>query len=387
MAESTVLRVLVVDDHDLVRSGVRGVLDSDERFEVVAEASDGNEAVVAAEMHHPDVVVMDLQMPGMGGVEATRRILASRPGTAVLVLTMFDDDGSVFSAVSAGARGYVLKGAGRDELRTAVWSVANGQAVFGPGVAAKVLDSMLRPAAPTPSFPQLTPREQQVLRLMTEGQPTSGIARQLDIADKTVRNNVSSILTKLHVTDRVAAISAARAAGLGTAPVVRRCALLFSDMEGSTRLVASLGNAYPQLLAEHNQIVDGAITGRGGTRFGSAGDARFAWFARADDAVAAAVDAQRLLARHRFAADAVVRIRIGVHAGEVTEHDGDLVGLALHETARIAATAEGGVILVSSDAAPSSTPPDVTLRDLGLHELRDLDRPIALFSLEATGGW
>src|SRR4051794_10268350 len=125
------VRVVVVDDHDLVREGLRGVLSADPSIEVVADAANGTHALAAVEMHHPDVVVMDLQMPDMGGIEATRRIIAAPPGTAVLVLTMFNDDDSTFAALRAGARGYLLKGAPRDELRAAVLSVASGQAVFG----------------------------------------------------------------------------------------------------------------------------------------------------------------------------------------------------------------------------------------------------------------
>ena len=207
------LTVLVVDDHELVRTGLRGVLSAVEGFNVVAEASDGVQALAAVELHQPDVVVMDLQMAGMGGIEATRRIVNTRPGTAVLVVTMFDDDDSVFAAMAAGAQGYVLKGANRDELKAAVRGVGLGQVVLGPGVAAKVLNRLERPTTES-RFPDLTGREREILELMVADVGMPGIGRRLGIAEKTVRNNVSSILSKLQVTDRAEAIRAARDAGV-----------------------------------------------------------------------------------------------------------------------------------------------------------------------------
>lgn len=214
MSAARPTRIVVVDDHELVRTGMRQVLDADDQLEVVGEAADGLQALAAVDVHRPDLVVMDLQMPGIGGMEATRRILQAHPETAVLVVTMFDDDDSVFAAVRAGARGYVLKGANREELKAAVRSAAAGHAVFGPGVAARVLDRMTRPVDVQSQFPQLTPRERAILELMVADLTPSAIARRLGIADKTVRNNISTILTKLHVTERAAAIAAARAAGI-----------------------------------------------------------------------------------------------------------------------------------------------------------------------------
>ena len=208
----TAIRVVIVDDHELVRAGLRGVLDSDPAIEVVAEASDGVQALAAVRVHLPDVVVMDLQMPGMGGVEATRRITTEHPDVAVLVLTMYDDDDSVFATLRAGAHGYLLKGARRSELRAAVIAVAEHQSTFGPGVAARVLDHLLKQPGPSrvPTFPSLTPRETDILHAMVAGYQPPEIAKQLHIADKTVRNNISTILTKLQVPDRAAAIERAR---------------------------------------------------------------------------------------------------------------------------------------------------------------------------------
>jgi DNA-binding NarL/FixJ family response regulator len=382
MGEPDPLRVVLVDDHDLVRAGMRAVLDGDPRFTVVAEASDGAEGVAVTQVHHPDVVVMDLQMPNMSGIEATRRILAARPGTAVLVLTMFDDDDSVYSAVRAGARGYLLKGAGREEVRSAVAGVAGGQAVFGPGIAERILDAMLHRPAAAPEFPELTPREREILELMTEGATTATMARRLDLAEKTVRNNVSSILTKLQVSDRVAAVEAARAAGVGKVHDNAFRYLLFTDIGGSTRLVRALGADYPELLTEHNALVDAAIERHSGVVFGSAGDARFAWFTDGADALLAAQMIQQKLSRHAFPGGVEVQVRIGIHAGEITNLDGEMIGLALHETARVASAASPGLVLVSSEALPDPMPAGIRLGPGQIHELRDLDRPLTLHTIE-----
>lgn len=379
------LRVLVVDDHELVRTGLRGVLAGDESIEVVSEAADGVQAIAAVEMHHPDVVVMDLQMPGMGGIEATRRILAARSDVAVLVLTMFDDDDSVFAAIRAGARGYLLKGARRDELRAAVVGIAAGQAVFGPGVAGRVLDHMSGRGDSNEAFPELTRREQEVLEGLVEGLEPVAIARRLGIADKTVRNNISSVLTKLHVVDRAAAVDRARAAGVGPKRRTVIRTLAFTEIPGAAALARELGDAYGSVLADHNRIVDDAIARAGGVRFGVSGDARFASFDSQAGAIAAFVGAQRELGSHKFAAGAEVRIRVGIHRGAVIEDGDELVGLAIHETARVAAAGVGGQILVSEPAIPDEPPAGLRFVDLGEQELRDLDRPLRLYHVEPVG--
>ena len=209
------IKVLVVDDHELVRTGLRAVLDGDSAIEVVAEASDGVQALAAIALHHPDLVVMDLQMPGMGGIEATRRITAAHPSIAILVLTMYDDDESVFAAIQSGAQGYVLKGAPRGDLRAAVIAAAHGQTVFGPGIAARLLTALTRSSAQPDPFPSLTPREHQVLEAMVAGLQPPAIGRRLDISEKTVRNNISTILTKLQAGSRDEAIAQGRRARLG----------------------------------------------------------------------------------------------------------------------------------------------------------------------------
>ncbi len=211
------LRVVIADDHPVFRGGLRALLGTDPDLEVVGEASTGTEAVELAEAAQPDVVVMDLHMPGLDGVAATREIVHVSPHVAVLVLTMFDDDDSVFAAMRAGARGYVLKGANQADVVRAVHLVGAGGAMFGPAVAQRVIEFFARPRpATTPiAFPELTDREHEVLDLLAAGHPNSTIASRLRISDKTVRNHVSNIFTKLAVADRAQAIVRAREAGLG----------------------------------------------------------------------------------------------------------------------------------------------------------------------------
>jgi DNA-binding NarL/FixJ family response regulator len=210
-------RVLIVDDHPVVRSGLSALLGSIEGFEVVAVASDGKAAVREAVLHLPDVALMDLQMPGGDGFTAIREIATAAPSVAVCVLTMFDDDDSLFAAMRAGARGYVLKGAEQVEIARAVRGVAAGEVVFAPGVAQRVLGQLTAPAAAPVGapFPSLTARELEVLDLLAGGTPTAAIAARLDVAPKTVSNHISNILTKLQLADRTQAAVVARDAGLG----------------------------------------------------------------------------------------------------------------------------------------------------------------------------
>jgi DNA-binding NarL/FixJ family response regulator len=211
------IRVLVADDHPTFRRGLGALLASLPDVELVGEAADGETAVELAGTLRPDVVVMDLGMPGIGGVEATRRVVAALPSIAVLVLTMLDEDESVFAAMRAGARGYVVKGADTDDVLRALQSVARGDAVFGPAVAGRVLSYLTRPlSARDPMlFPELSEREREVLQLMARGLSNGEIARSLVVSPKTVRNHVSNVFTKLQVTDRSEAVLRARRAGLG----------------------------------------------------------------------------------------------------------------------------------------------------------------------------
>ncbi|HEY1487792.1 MAG TPA: response regulator transcription factor [Micromonosporaceae bacterium] len=210
------IRVAIADDHPVVRDGLRALFASLTDVELVAEATTGQEAVRAAVTAAPDVLVMDLRMPDLDGVAATTQITRLAPTVAVLVLTMFDDDESVFAAMRAGARGYLVKGATQAEISQAIASVAAGGAIFGPGIARRVLDYFALPARHgTDPFPELTPRERAVLDLIGAGLPNATIAHRLDMAPKTVGNHISSIFAKLQVATRAEAIVRARDAGLG----------------------------------------------------------------------------------------------------------------------------------------------------------------------------
>jgi DNA-binding NarL/FixJ family response regulator len=211
------ITILIADDHPMFRIGLRTRLSAEPGFAVVGEAENGDESVALAIDLQPDVVLMDLQMPGMNGIEATRRLRDACPSIAVLVVTMFDDN-SIFTAVQAGARGYILKGANPEETVRAIRAVANGEAIFSPSVAKRLLHYFATPEArttTTPAFPELTEREREVLALLAQGYTNQVIADRLSLTPKTVRNYVSNIFSKLQVADRAEAMLAARAAGLG----------------------------------------------------------------------------------------------------------------------------------------------------------------------------
>jgi DNA-binding NarL/FixJ family response regulator len=211
------VRVLIADDHPLFREGMRGRLDRVSDITVVGEAASGDEAVELARKLEPDVILMDIKMPGLNGIEATREILRAYPRVGVLVLTMFEDDDSVFAAMRAGAKGYLLKDSGGEGVVHAIRAVASGEAVFGPGVAERMIGyfSVSRSAAPQRAFPELTEREEEVLSLVAQGKSNQEISRQLFVSLKTVRNHVSNILVKLQVADRAQAVIRARDAGMG----------------------------------------------------------------------------------------------------------------------------------------------------------------------------
>ncbi len=210
------LRILVAEDHPLFRKGMVSLLESVPEFEVIGEAATGEEAVSRAAQLQPDVVLMDLQMPNVNGIEATRRILQESPNVRVLVVTLFEDDDSVFMALRAGARGYVLKDAEEEEMVGAIRAVGRGEAIFSPNVAERVLAYFANPhPAPPQVFPTLTDREREILHLIAQGHPNPSIAKQLHLSTKTVGNYVSNIFAKLQVADRAQAIIRAREAGLG----------------------------------------------------------------------------------------------------------------------------------------------------------------------------
>jgi DNA-binding NarL/FixJ family response regulator len=211
------IRVLIADDHPHFRKGLRALLSSATDLEVVAEAGDGERAISLATDLQPDVIIMDLHMPGVGGIEATRRILRSSPHISVLVLSMFEDDDSIFAALQAGARGYLLKGALKAEILWAIRSVTSGEAIFGPIIAKRLINyfAIPRPSASADAFPELTEREHEILALVAQHQTNPEIARRLQLSPKTIRNHVSKVFTKLQVADRAQAIIRAREAGLG----------------------------------------------------------------------------------------------------------------------------------------------------------------------------
>jgi DNA-binding NarL/FixJ family response regulator len=211
------IRILLADDHAILRQGLRAMLSSTPEFGVVGEATTGEEAVTRSAELRPDVVLMDIQMPDLNGIEATRRVVETDPNAGVVVLTMFRDDDSVFAAMRAGARGYVVKDAGGEEVLRVVRAVANGEAHFGPEIAKRLMSffSAPRPATPSGVFPELTAREHEVLDLIARGLSNTEISRRFFLSPKTVRNHISNIFTKLRVADRAEAIVRAREAGLG----------------------------------------------------------------------------------------------------------------------------------------------------------------------------
>nr|WP_062335001.1 response regulator transcription factor [Herbidospora sakaeratensis] len=209
------MKVLLADDHPLLRHGLRALLEQVAGAEVVGEASDGEEAVALALSLNPDVVVMDLVMPGVGGLEATRRLVDQRPDLGILVLTMSEDDASVFAALRAGARGYVLKGTAGEDFLAAVAAVARGEAVYGPAVARRIR-RFLTTGPGTGPFPELTQREREILDLLANGKSNAEIARALFLSLKTVKNHLTNVFAKLQVADRAQAVVRARQAGLGS---------------------------------------------------------------------------------------------------------------------------------------------------------------------------
>jgi DNA-binding NarL/FixJ family response regulator len=210
------IRVVVADDHPAFRAGLRLMLDIAEDVDIVGEAEDGAGVVDVVQQERPDVVVMDLRMPGLDGIEATRRLLAVQPDLGVVVLTMFEDDESVFAAMRAGARGYLLKGAEQDEILRGIRAIAAGEAIFGPSIARRVVEHFASGSGSAKAaFPTLTDREREVLDLIASGRGNAAIAHELCLTLKTVRNHVSNIFAKLQVPDRAAAIVKARDAGFG----------------------------------------------------------------------------------------------------------------------------------------------------------------------------
>lgn len=209
------IRILITDDHPLFRKGMRTLLAAVSDFAVIGEASSGPEAVALARELAPDLVLMDLQMAGGGGIEATRALAGELPDARVLVVSLFEDDDSIFMALRAGARGYILKDAEEEEMIRAVRAAAAGQAIFSPTIAARMLAFFSASPREPETFPELTTREREILGLIAQGCPNQVIADRLFLSPKTVANHVSSIFAKLRVADRAGAIVRAREAGFG----------------------------------------------------------------------------------------------------------------------------------------------------------------------------
>jgi DNA-binding NarL/FixJ family response regulator len=211
------LSILIADDHPVFRSGLRVLLAGIPDIEVIGEATTGENAIARAAELQPDVILMDIKMPGINGIEATRRILREIPHIGILMLTMFEDDASVFAAMRAGARGYVLKDTDEEEIVRAIQAIGKGEAIFSPAIARRLIDFFASPspAASRDIFPELSEREREILVLIAQGHKNPDIARSLFLSPKTVRNHVSNIFSKLQVADRAEAIIRARDAGLG----------------------------------------------------------------------------------------------------------------------------------------------------------------------------
>jgi DNA-binding NarL/FixJ family response regulator len=209
------VRIVVADDHAVVREGLRALLAAVPGYELAGTAATAQEAVRAAVTLHPNVLVLDIQMPGPNGIDAARELSRVAPDVAILILTMFDDDDSVFAAMRAGALGYILKGADPDDIIRAIASVAAGEAIFGPAIARRALAYLTSPRQEARAFPQLSPREHEVLDLIATGLPNATIAGRLGLSTNTVSNHISSIFAKLQVAGRTEAIIRARGAGLG----------------------------------------------------------------------------------------------------------------------------------------------------------------------------
>ena len=217
MSAEDPIRILIVDDNQRFRNGLKALLAVAPDTTLAGEAATGSEAILMAERLQPDVILMDIQMPGINGIDATRQILQTSPHIGILMLTMFEDDDSVFAAMRAGARGYLLKGALKAEILRAIRGVYSGEAIFGPAIARRLTQFFAQPrsSAMAREFPELTDREQEILELIARHQTNPEIAQRLGLNPKTVRNHVSNIFSKLQVADRAQAIILAREAGLG----------------------------------------------------------------------------------------------------------------------------------------------------------------------------
>jgi DNA-binding NarL/FixJ family response regulator len=385
------IRLVIVDDHPVFRDGLAALIDTIDGVTVVAQAETVDGAVEAAKTHKPDVVLMDLNLAGESGIAATERITDLLPDTAVLVLTMSEDDESINGALLAGARGYLLKGAHQDEIIRAIQTVASGGAMFSSPAARRLLTQLKQPVRRDHAdpFPDLTSRERDVLRLLGEGLRNHVIAQRLGISQKTVANHLSNIFVKLQVEDRTQAVIKARQAELATRQddaggnagpqgSLRGgrvlATVLFVDLVDSTRRAAEVGDqAWRDIIGNFRSVVREELNRFGGREIGTRGDDFLAGF----ESPARAVKCGLAVASRSKALG--VEARAGLHIGEVELLEGDLAGIAVHIGARVAEAARPGEVWVSRTVVDLVAGSGLDFEDQGEHELKGVPGRWRLF--------
>jgi DNA-binding NarL/FixJ family response regulator len=392
------IRVLIADDQQLLRAGFRVILDAEPDITVVAEAADGNEAVLRTRETQPDVVLMDIRMPGLDGLAATEQIMVMPAPPKVVVLTTFDANEYVYRALRAGASGFLLKDAPTSRLLDAVRAAAHGDAMIEPSITRRLLERFTATdvvaAAPSSVMKDLTDREADVLRLIARGLSNMEIAAELVVAETTVKTHVARILMKLGVRDRVQAVVRAYESGfvptvasrhgppdsprdVRPAPVNDRvlATVLFTDVVESTQHAVTRGDrGWAALLERHREVVRREVTRHRGREVGTSGDGFVATFdgpARAIQCATAIMQWSRALA---------LEIRAGVHTGEIEVLAQDVAGIAVHVCARICAFAGPGEVLVSRATKDLAAGSGISFADRGSHALKGLPDTWRLFA-------